>query len=188
MTRPAIHSPLDADQPGAAPRPHGGPGPYRLRGALRRHPAQAVRVSRFTILRRRDLAEDNRSGSLRAHLAARFELRSRVRGSAVIWMATIVAATSRSTQRAPASADTDDSALEVILFNGRSALDEIEASDDQRRMRAAINGARSNAAKTRHRSIPARRKPRGIEPALRRASEHDQDLAAPRRARYPGSA
>jgi len=41
-------------------------------------------------------------------------------------------------KRSPAAEPTDDSELTVIPFNGRSALEELEASDDQRRLRAAM--------------------------------------------------
>jgi RNA polymerase sigma-70 factor (ECF subfamily) len=53
-------------------------------------------------------------------------------------MATIVRNLAIDVKRAPAAEPTDDAALTVIPFNGRSALEELEASDDHRRLRAAM--------------------------------------------------
>ena len=60
------------------------------------------------------------------------------RGSAMTWMATIVRNLAIDVKRSPAAAATDDTALMVIPFNGRSALDEVEATDNARRLRHAI--------------------------------------------------
>jgi RNA polymerase sigma-70 factor (ECF subfamily) len=89
------------------------------------------------VLRRRDLAEDViQEAFLRVwRHAGSFDP---ARGSAITWMATIVRNLAIDVKRAPAAQETDDSQLVVIPFNGRSALDEIEASDDQRRLRAAM--------------------------------------------------
>ena len=136
MTRPAIHT---------------SPCPDHLAHLLARTARQdhaaftelydATRRKLFgialTVLRRRDLAEDVvQEAYVRVwRNAASFEP---ARGTAITWMATIVRNLAIDVKRSPASAATDDSGLEVIPFNGRSALDEIEASDDQRRLRAAI--------------------------------------------------
>ena len=45
--------------------------------------------------------------------------------------------------------------------------------------------ARSDEAQAGDRRLHQWREPRAVEPALRRAGQHDQDLAAPRRARHP---
>ena len=87
----------------------------------------------LTVLHRRDLAED---GVQEAFLriwrhAARFDP---ARGTAITWMATIVRNLAIDVKRSPAAEATDDSALIVIPFNGRSALDEIEATDNHRRL------------------------------------------------------
>jgi RNA polymerase sigma-70 factor (ECF subfamily) len=91
----------------------------------------------LTLLRRRDLAEDVlQEAFIRIwRSAARFDP---ARGSAITWMATIVRNLAIDVKRSPAAVATDDAALMVIPFNGRSALDEIEASDDVRRLRHAI--------------------------------------------------
>ena len=91
----------------------------------------------LTILRRRDLAEDVlQEAYLRVwRNATSFDA---TRGTAITWMATIVRNLAIDVKRSPASEATDDSALEVIPFNGRSALDQVEANDDERRLRAAI--------------------------------------------------
>src|SRR5947209_11622203 len=82
----------------------------------------------LTVLRRRDLAEDVlQEAFIRIwRSAARFDP---ARGSAITWMATIVRNLAIDVKRSPAAVGTDDAALMVIPFNGRSALDEIEASD-----------------------------------------------------------
>jgi RNA polymerase sigma-70 factor (ECF subfamily) len=87
----------------------------------------------LTVLHRRDLAEDVvQEAYLRIwRHAARFDP---ARGSAITWMATIVRNLAIDVKRSPAAEATDDSALVVIPFNGRSALDEIEATDDHRRL------------------------------------------------------
>ena len=89
------------------------------------------------VLRRRDLAEDVlQEAYIRVwRNAARFDP---ARGSAITWMATIVRNLAIDVKRSPAAVATDDAALMVIPFNGRSALDEVEASDNQRRLRQAI--------------------------------------------------
>ena len=87
----------------------------------------------LTVLHRRDLAEDVvQEAFLRVwRHAARFDP---ARGTAITWMATIVRNLAIDVKRSPAADATDDSALTVIPFNGRSALDEIEANDNQRRL------------------------------------------------------
>src|SRR5947207_2958236 len=87
----------------------------------------------LAVLRRRDLAEDVvQEAFLRIwRHAARFDP---ARGSAITWMATIVRNLAIDVKRSPAAEATDDSALIVIPFNGRSALDEIEATDNRRRL------------------------------------------------------
>jgi len=89
------------------------------------------------VLRRRDLAEDVlQEAYIRVwRNAARFDP---ARGSAITWMATIVRNLAIDVKRSPAAVATDDTALMVIPFNGRSALDAIEASDNERRLRQAI--------------------------------------------------
>ena len=49
-------------------------------------------------------------------------------------MATIVRNLAIDVKRSPAAEATNDDALTVIPFNGRSALDEIEANDNHRRL------------------------------------------------------
>jgi RNA polymerase sigma-70 factor, ECF subfamily len=91
----------------------------------------------LTVLRRRDLAED----VLQEAFIRIWRCASRsdpARGSAITWMATIVRNLAIDVKRSPAAAATDDTALMVIPFNGRSALDEIEATDNARRLRQAI--------------------------------------------------
>jgi RNA polymerase sigma-70 factor (ECF subfamily) len=87
----------------------------------------------LTVLHRRDLAEDVvQDAFLRVwRHAARFDP---TRGTAITWMATIVRNLAIDVKRSPAAEATDDSALTVIPFNGRSALDEIEANDNHRRL------------------------------------------------------
>ena len=91
----------------------------------------------LTVLRRRDLAEDVlQEAFLRIwRHAASFDPE---RGSAITWMATIVRNLAIDVKRSPTAEATDDSALLVIPFNGRSALDEIEADDNSRRLKQAI--------------------------------------------------
>jgi RNA polymerase sigma-70 factor, ECF subfamily len=91
----------------------------------------------LTILRRRDLAEDvMQEAFLRIwRNAARFDPE---RGTPITWMATIVRNLAIDVKRSPAAEPTDDSALVVIPFSGRSALDAIEANDDRRRVQQAI--------------------------------------------------
>jgi RNA polymerase sigma-70 factor (ECF subfamily) len=89
------------------------------------------------VLRRRDVAEEVlQEAYIRIwRSAARFDP---ARGSAMTWMATIVRNLAIDVKRSPATTATDDTALLVIPFNGRSALDELEASDNERRLRQAI--------------------------------------------------
>ena len=89
------------------------------------------------VLRRRDLAEDvTQEAFIRIwRSAASFDP---ARGLPITWMATIVRNLAIDVKRAPAAEPTDDAALTVIPFNGRSALEELEASDDHRRLRAAM--------------------------------------------------
>ena len=91
----------------------------------------------LTVLRRRDLAEDVlQEAYIRFwRSAARFDP---ARGTAITWMATIVRNLAIDVTRSPAAAATDDTALMVIPFNGRSALDQLEASDDTRRLHDAL--------------------------------------------------
>ena len=91
----------------------------------------------LTVLRRRDLAEDVlQEAYIRIwRNASRFDP---ARGAAMTWMATIVRNLAIDVKRSPAAAATDNSALMVIPFNGRSALDEVEATDNARRLRHAI--------------------------------------------------
>jgi RNA polymerase sigma-70 factor (ECF subfamily) len=91
----------------------------------------------LVVLRRRDLAEDVlQEAYIRVwRNAARFDP---ARGSAMTWMATIVRNLAIDVKRSPAAIATEDAALMVIPFNGRSALDEVEASDNERRLRQAI--------------------------------------------------
>ena len=89
------------------------------------------------MLRRRDLAEDAvQEAFVRIWRgAASFDP---ARGTALTWMATIVRHLAIDVKRNLAAHPTDDVDLVVIPFNARSALDEIEASDDHRRLRAAL--------------------------------------------------
>jgi RNA polymerase sigma-70 factor, ECF subfamily len=89
------------------------------------------------VLRRRDLAEDaTQEAFIRIwRSAASFDP---ARGMAVTWMATVVRNLAIDMKRSPAAAPTDDAELTVIPFNGRSALEELEASDDHRRLRDAM--------------------------------------------------
>jgi len=89
------------------------------------------------VLRRRDLAEDvMQEAFIRIwRSAASFDP---ARGMPITWMATIVRNLAIDVKRSPAAEPTDDSELTVIPFNGRSALEELEASDDQRRLRTAM--------------------------------------------------
>lgn len=91
----------------------------------------------LTVLHRRDLAEDVvQEAYLRIwRHAARFDP---ARGTAITWMATIVRNLAIDVKRSPVADATGDEALTVIPFNGRSALDEIEANDDQRRLHAVM--------------------------------------------------
>lgn len=91
----------------------------------------------LTVLHRRDLAEDVvQEAYLRIwRHAARFDPAC---GSAITWMATIVRNLAIDVKRSPMAEPTGDEALTVIPFSGRSALDEIEASDDQRRLHAVM--------------------------------------------------
>jgi len=91
----------------------------------------------LTVLRRRDLAEDVlQEAYIRIwRNASRFDP---ARGMPMTWMATIVRNLAIDVKRSPAAAATDDTALMMIPFNGRSALDEVEASEDARRLRHAI--------------------------------------------------
>jgi RNA polymerase sigma-70 factor (ECF subfamily) len=91
----------------------------------------------LTVLRRRDLAEDvTQEAFVRIwRSAATFDP---ARGAALTWMATIVRNLAIDLKRSPAAEPTDDSELTVIPFRGRSALEELEAGDDQRRLRAAL--------------------------------------------------
>jgi len=89
------------------------------------------------VLRRRDLAEDvTQEAFIRIwRHAASFDP---ARGTPMTWMATIVRNLAIDAKRAPASQPTDDSELVVIPFTGRSALEELEASEDTRRVRQAL--------------------------------------------------
>jgi len=89
------------------------------------------------VLRRRDLAEDVlQEAYIRIwRNASRFDPG---RGTPMTWMATIVRNLAIDIKRSRPSLATDDSALMVIPFNGRSALDEIETSENARRLRHAI--------------------------------------------------
>jgi RNA polymerase sigma-70 factor (ECF subfamily) len=91
----------------------------------------------LTVLRRRDLAEDVlQEAYIRIwRNASRFDP---ARATAMTWMTTIVRNLAIEVKRSPAAAATDDSALMVIPFNGRSALDEVEATDNSCRLRHAI--------------------------------------------------
>jgi RNA polymerase sigma-70 factor, ECF subfamily len=91
----------------------------------------------LTVLRRRDLAEDvTQEAFIRIwRNAARFDP---ARGTPITWMATIVRNLAIDVKRSPAAEPTDDAELTVIPFNGRSALDELEANDNHRRLRAAM--------------------------------------------------
>lgn len=89
------------------------------------------------VLRRRDLAEDaTQEAFIRIwRSAGSFDP---ARGLAVTWMAAVVRNLAIDMRRSPAAAPTDDAELTVIPFNGRSALEELEASDDHRRLRDAM--------------------------------------------------
>jgi RNA polymerase sigma-70 factor (ECF subfamily) len=89
------------------------------------------------VLRRRDLAEDvTQEAFIRIwRSAASFDP---ARGMPITWMATIVRNLAIDVKRSPAAEPTDDSGLSVIPFNGRSALEELEASDNHRRLREAM--------------------------------------------------
>jgi RNA polymerase sigma-70 factor (ECF subfamily) len=89
------------------------------------------------VLRRHDLAEDvTQEAFVRIwRNAASFDP---ARGNAMTWMGTIVRNLAIDVKRSPASAPADDAELTVIPFNGRSALDELEANDDHRRLHAAL--------------------------------------------------
>jgi len=89
------------------------------------------------VLRRRDLAEDvTQEAFIRIwRSAASFDP---ARGLPITWMATIVRNLAIDVKRSPATEPTDDSELTVIPFNGRSPLEELEASDDLRRLREAM--------------------------------------------------
>ena len=91
----------------------------------------------LTILRRRDLAEDAlQEAYIRIWRSAdRFEP---LRGTPITWMATIVRNVAIDVKRSPAAEAGDDTLLTVIPFNGRSALDELEASDNYRRLQQAM--------------------------------------------------
>jgi RNA polymerase sigma-70 factor (ECF subfamily) len=90
------------------------------------------------VLRRRDLAEDaTQEAFIRIWRNARsFDP---ARGTPMTWMATIVRNLAIDVKRSPAAEPTDDSELTVIPFNGRSALEVLEANDDHRRLREALN-------------------------------------------------
>jgi RNA polymerase sigma-70 factor, ECF subfamily len=90
------------------------------------------------VLRRRDLAEDvTQEAFIRIwRSAASFDP---ARGAPMTWMATIVRNLAIDVKRSPAAEPTDDAELTVIPFNGRSALEELEVSDDRRRLREALN-------------------------------------------------
>jgi RNA polymerase sigma-70 factor (ECF subfamily) len=89
------------------------------------------------MLRRRDLAEDvTQEAFIRIwRNAASFDP---ARGAAMTWMATIVRNLAIDVKRSPAAQPAEDAELTVIPFNGRSALDELEANDEHRRLRAAL--------------------------------------------------
>ena len=136
MSRPAVRTPIRAetlDRLIAAAAAHDQAAFAELYGLTRR---KLFGIA-LTVLRRRDLAEDVlQEAYIRIwRSAARFDP---ARGSAIAWMATIVRNLAIDVKRSPAAVATDDTALMVIPFNGRSALDEIEASDDARRVRQAI--------------------------------------------------
>ena len=89
------------------------------------------------VLRRRDLAEDvMQEAFIRIwRNAASFDP---ARGMPITWMATIVRNLAIDVKRSPAAEPTDDMELAVIPFTGRSALEELEASDNHRRLRDAM--------------------------------------------------
>ena len=91
----------------------------------------------LTVLRRRDLAEDvTQEAFIRIwRNAASFDP---ARGMPITWMATIVRNLAIDVKRSPAAEPTDDAELTVIPFTGRSALEELEANDDHRRLREAM--------------------------------------------------
>jgi RNA polymerase sigma-70 factor (ECF subfamily) len=90
------------------------------------------------VLRRPDLAEDvTQEAFIRIwRSAVSFDP---ARGTPMTWMATIVRNLAIDVKRSPAAEPTDDAELTVIPFNGRSALEELEVSDDRRRLREALN-------------------------------------------------
>jgi RNA polymerase sigma-70 factor, ECF subfamily len=89
------------------------------------------------VLRRRDLAEDVvQEAFIRIwRNAASFDP---ARGTAITWMATIVRNLAIDVKRSPAAEPADDAELAVIPFNGRNALEELEANDNHRRLRDAM--------------------------------------------------
>jgi RNA polymerase sigma-70 factor, ECF subfamily len=89
------------------------------------------------VLRRRDLAEDvMQEAFIRIwRNAASFDP---ARGLPITWMATIVRNLAIDVKRSPAAEPTDDAELTVIPFTGRSALEELEANDNHRRLRDAM--------------------------------------------------
>jgi RNA polymerase sigma-70 factor (ECF subfamily) len=89
------------------------------------------------VLRRRDLAEDVvQDAFIRIwRNAASFDP---ARGMPITWMARIVRNLAIDVKRSPSAEPSDDAELAVIPFNGRSALEELEASDNHRRLRAAM--------------------------------------------------
>lgn len=91
----------------------------------------------LTVLRRRDLAEDvTQEAFIRIwRSAASFDP---ARGMPITWMATIVRNLAIDVKRSPAAEPTDDAELTVIPFTGRSALEVLEANDDHRRLRDAM--------------------------------------------------
>jgi RNA polymerase sigma-70 factor (ECF subfamily) len=91
----------------------------------------------LTVLRRRDLAEDvTQEAFIRIwRNASSFDP---TRGMPITWMATIVRNLAIDVKRSPATEPTDDAELTVIPFTGRSALEELEANDDHRRLRDAM--------------------------------------------------
>ena len=89
------------------------------------------------VLRRRDLAEDVvQEAFIRIwRNAASFDP---ARGTAITWMATIVRNLAIDVKRSPAAEPADNAELAVIPFNGRNALEELEANDNHRRLRDAM--------------------------------------------------
>jgi RNA polymerase sigma-70 factor (ECF subfamily) len=132
MHRPAIRTAVDPDRLAsliAATARHDQVAFAELYDATRR---KLFGIA-LTVLHRRDLAEDVvQEAFLRVwRHAARFDPE---RGTPITWMATILRNLAIDVKRSPAAEATDDSALTVIPFNGRSALDEIEANDNHRRL------------------------------------------------------